>query len=201
MPTPDDGPASLIGSEVSHVTFDNQTALNLFHQEDGGAIWDADLTIFTPFVLRSADGTTHNLDPETSRAALAPVIDLLDTTITGVTVDGDDTLEYDSDGNPTNALGTLILDFADGAQLTVPPHPKYEPWLLDYRDLDDDDEPEARGWPRLSWPRLRRLILRPLRLRQLRGGGFKPRSRAQGGRCEPTTGNRQPKRTAELRHP
>lgn len=149
-------PASLIGSDVAKVTFTCQTALELFHQDDSGAIHADELTIFTPFVLRSADGTTHNLDPETSRAALAPVIDLLEATITGVTVDGDDTLEYDSAGNPINALGTLILDFADGAQLTVPPHPKYEPWLLDYHDLDDDEEPERRIRWKPSRIRLRR---------------------------------------------
>jgi hypothetical protein len=70
------------------------------------------------------------------------------------------------------ALGTLILDFADGAQLTVPSTPIGHPdesWLLDYRDLDDD-EPERR----LRWHRPR--------LRRLRGGGgFKPPSRGQRG--------------------
>jgi hypothetical protein len=117
-------PASLIGSQVYQVTFDLQTALELFHQEDSGAIRvHADLVIYTPFVLRSRDGTTHNLDPETSRAALGPVIDLLLGTITGVTVDGNDTVEHDGNGNPTTALGTLTLDFADGARLTVPPAP------------------------------------------------------------------------------
>jgi hypothetical protein len=50
-----------------------------------------------------ADGTTHNLDPATSRSALGPVIHLLPSTVTGVTVDGDDTVESDVNGNPINA--------------------------------------------------------------------------------------------------
>ncbi len=147
-------PASLVGSKVFRVAFDYQTALELFHQEDSGIIRvHTDLAIFTPFVLRSADGTTHRLDPEASRSALAPVIDLLGGTITGVSVDGDDTVEYDGNGNPVNALGTLTLDFADGAQLTVPPAPMpYDSWLLGHRDLNDD-VPERHFRPRL--PRLR----------------------------------------------
>ena len=85
-------------------------------------------------MLRNSDGTTYNLDPATSRAALAPVIDLLGRTITDVTVDGDDTVERDGDGNPINALGTLTLDFADGAQITVPPAatPYDDSWDLNY---------------------------------------------------------------------
>ena len=157
-------PATLIGSQVYQVTFDLQTALELFHQEDSGAIRvHADLVIYTPFVLRSRDGTTHNLDPETSRAALGPVIDLLLGTITGVAVDGNDTVEYDGNGNPITALGTLTLDFADGAQLTVPPAPiPYDSWELSFRD----DEPDSDGRRR---PRLRRIRL---------SGGFKPRARS-----------------------
>ena len=123
--------ASLIGSQVYQVGFDYQTELELFHQEDSGAIRvHAHLVIFTPFVLRSRDGTTHNLDPETSRAALGPVIDLFLGTITAVTVDGNDTVERDGNGNPISGLGTLTLDFADGAQLTVPPSDTYESWDL-----------------------------------------------------------------------
>jgi hypothetical protein len=74
-------------------------------------------------VLRSSDGTIRNLDPQISRAALAPVIDLFGGTITGVTVDGNDTVERDGNGNPVTALGALTLDFADGARLTVPSVP------------------------------------------------------------------------------
>jgi hypothetical protein len=114
-------PTSLIGSRVFQVKFDYQTALELLRQEDNGTIGvHADLVIFSPFVLRSSDGTIYNLDPATSRAGLAPVIDLLGGTITGVTVDGDDTVERDGNGNPINALGTLTLDFAGGARITVP---------------------------------------------------------------------------------
>ena len=86
-------------------------------------------------MLRSSDGKIYNLDPETSRAALAPVIDLFLGTITGVTVDGNDTVERDRNGNPITALGTLTVDFADGAQLTVPPAPiPDDSWELLYRD-------------------------------------------------------------------
>ena len=133
-------PVSLVGSQVYQVSFDYQTALELFHQEDSGAIRvHADLVIFTPFVLRSSDGTIHHLDPETSRTALAPVIDLFLGTITGVTVDGNDTVEYDSNGNPITALGTLTVDFADGAQLTVPPAPiPYDSWDILYREDEWD---------------------------------------------------------------
>jgi hypothetical protein len=147
-------PESLIGSQVYQVKFDFQTALNLFHQEDSGAIRvDADLVIFTPFVLRSRDGTIHDLDPETSRSALGPVIDLLLGTITAVTIDGNREVEYDRNGNPTTALGTLTLDFADGAQITVPPAPiPYDSWDV----LDHNDEPDSPIRPRLRLPRIRR---------------------------------------------
>ena len=128
-------PASLIGSQVQQIKFDYQTALELFHQEDNGTIRvHLDLVIFSPFVLRSADDTIHHLDPATSRAALAPVINLLGGTITGFTVDGDDAVECDGNGNPVNALGTLTVDFADGAQLTVPAAatPDDDSWDLNY---------------------------------------------------------------------
>ncbi len=128
-------PTSLIGSRVFQIKFDYQTALELLRQEDNGTIGvHVDLIIFSPFVLRSSDGTICNLDPATSRAALAPVIDLLGGTITGVTVDGDDTVERDGNGNPINALGTLTLDFADGAQITVPAAatPYDDSWNLNY---------------------------------------------------------------------
>ncbi|MCW2932360.1 MAG: hypothetical protein JWM19_3322 [Actinomycetia bacterium] len=128
-------PASLIGSQVFQIKFDYQTALELFHQEDNGSIRvHLDLVIFSPFVLRSSDGTIYNFDPQTSRTALAPVIDLFGGTITGVTVDGDDKVERDGNGNAINALGTLTLDFADGAQLTVPAAatPYDDSWDLNY---------------------------------------------------------------------
>jgi hypothetical protein len=128
-------PASLIGSRVFQIKFDYQTALALLRQEDNGTIGvHVDLVIFSPFVLRSSDGTICNLDPATSRAALAPVIDLLGGIITGVTVDGDDTVERDGNGNPINALGTLTLDFADGARITVPAAatPYDDSWDLNY---------------------------------------------------------------------
>jgi Family of unknown function (DUF6188) len=128
-------PASLIGSRVFRIKFDYQTALDLLRQEDNGTIGvHVDLVIFSPFVLRSSDGTIYNLDPATSRAGLAPVIDLLWGTITAVTVDGDDTVERDGNGNPVNALGTLTLDFADGARITVPAGatPYDDSWELNY---------------------------------------------------------------------
>ena len=127
-------PTSLVGSRVFQIKFDYQTALELLRQEDDGTISvHLDLVIFSPFVLRSSDGSICNLGPATSRTALAPVIDLLQGTITGVTVDGDDIIERDPNGNPVNALGTLTLDFADGARLTVPPVPiPDESWDLNY---------------------------------------------------------------------
>jgi len=135
---------SLIGSEVFQIKFDYQTALELFHQEDNGIIRvHVDLVIFSPFVLRSSDGTVYNLDPQTSRTALAPVIDLLGWTITGAAVDGNDTVQHDGNGNPINALGTLTLDFADGAQITVPAAatPYDDSWDLDYGPYDPTTDP------------------------------------------------------------
>ena len=141
-------PTSLIGSRVFQIKFDYQTALELLHQEDNGTISiHADLVIFSPFVLRSSDGTIYNLDPKTSRTALAPVIDLLLGTITGVTVDGNDTVERDTNGNPVNALGTLTLDFADGAKLTVPAVPiPDESWDLNYCYGWPDSRVRPRRW-------------------------------------------------------
>ncbi len=146
-------PASLIGSEVFQIKFDYQTALELLRQEDDGTIGvHVDLVIFSPFVLRSSDGTIRNLDPQTSRAALAPVIDLFTGRITGVTVDGNDMVERDRNGNPVTALGTLTLDFADGAQLTVPPVPvPDDSWHLNYCY----DWPDSRIRPRLRLRRIR----------------------------------------------
>ena len=78
--------------------------------------WKPDgLVIETPFTLRDTAGSCHELDPNTSRSALAPVIDLFFKSITGVTV---------------TDRGTLTLDFDDGAQLIVSPHPQYESWEL-----------------------------------------------------------------------
>lgn len=154
-------PSGLVGYQVVEVSFNYQTALDLFRHEDSP---DAKLIIFTPFVLRSADGTTHHLDPETSRAALAAVIDLFDGTITGVTVDGDDTVVHDSNGNPVNALGALTVDFADGAQLTVPSAPiEDDSWLLIYRHYDDE-EPERRIRTKLRRLRLVRRSKSPVRV-------------------------------------
>ena len=85
-------------------------------------------------MLRSPDGAIYNLDPATSRAALAPVIDLLGGTSTSVTADGDDTVQCDGNGNPINALRTLTLDLAGGAQITVPgaDTPCDDSWDLNY---------------------------------------------------------------------
>jgi hypothetical protein len=71
--------------------------------------------IETPFALRSRDGSVHELDPGTSRSALAPVIDLFLAAVANVSIEG---------------RGTLTLDFADGAKLTVPPNGTYESWAL-----------------------------------------------------------------------
>ncbi len=57
----------------------------------------------------------RDLDPATSRSALAPVIDLFFKTVTSLAV-GDH--------------GTLTLDFDDGAQLVVRPDEQYESWEL-----------------------------------------------------------------------
>ncbi len=126
-------------------------------------------------MLRSSDGTIYNLVPQTSRAALAPVIDLFLGTITGVTVDGNDTIEYDGNGNPTTALGALTVDFADGAQITVPAaaSPYDDSWELFY----GYDQPDSRIRPRLrritprwaiqAWLARRRAMQRAMRTAEL----------------------------------
>jgi hypothetical protein len=109
-------PARLVGCQVYQIKFDYQTALLLVRQDDiSSTAISAWLTIHTPFVLRSRDGSIYELDPETSRSALAPVIDLLFVAVAHVSVEG---------------VGTLILDFTDGSTLTVPPHEAYESWEL-----------------------------------------------------------------------
>jgi hypothetical protein len=51
-------PVALIGSQVYQIKFDYQSTLELFHQEDNGTIRvHVDLVIFSPFVLRSSNGT------------------------------------------------------------------------------------------------------------------------------------------------
>ena len=109
-------PTALIACQVRRVAFNYQTRLLLLGQHpDGRRRVEADLVIETPFVLRDAAGQCHELDPSTSRSALAPVIDLFLATITAVTVID---------------RGTLTLDFDNGAQLAVSPHPQYESWEL-----------------------------------------------------------------------
>ena len=109
-------PTALIGCQVWRVAFDYQTRLVLIDQNpDRSSKVEAELVIETPFVLRDTAGKRHELDPNTSRSALAPVIDLFFKTITAVTV---------------TDRGTLTLDFDDGAQLVVSPDPQYESWEL-----------------------------------------------------------------------
>ena len=100
-------PTALIGCQVLRVAFDYQTRLLLLGQHpDGRRRVGADLVIETPFMLRDAAGQCHELDPSTSRSAVAPLIDLFLATITAVTVID---------------RGTLTLDFDNGAQLAVSP--------------------------------------------------------------------------------
>jgi hypothetical protein len=109
-------PTALIECQVRRVAFDYQTLLLLLGQRpDGSRRIEADLVIETSFVMHDAAGQCHELDPGTSRSALAPVIDLFLRTITAVTVID---------------RGTLTLDFDNGAQLVVSPHPQYESWEL-----------------------------------------------------------------------
>ena len=94
------------------MAFDYQTRLLLVGQNpDGSERVSADLVLETPFVLRDAVGNRHELDPNTSRSALAPVIDLLFKVITAVAVTG---------------RGIVTLDFDGGAQLVISPDPQYE---------------------------------------------------------------------------
>jgi Family of unknown function (DUF6188) len=109
-------PTALIGCEVWLVAFDYQTRLLLVGQNpDGSTRVSANLVIEKQFVLRDATGNRHELDPNTSRSALAPVIDLLFQPVTRVTV---------------TDRGTLTLDFGGGARLIVSPDPEYESWEL-----------------------------------------------------------------------
>jgi hypothetical protein len=109
-------PTALIGCQVWRVAFDYETRLVFIDQNpDFSSKIEAWLVIGTPFVLRDAAGKRHELDPNTSRSALAPVIDLFMKTVTAVTV---------------TDRGTLTLDFDDGAQLVVTPDPQYESWQL-----------------------------------------------------------------------
>jgi len=77
-------PKALIGCEVCRVAFDFQTGLWLVGQNpDGSRRVTAELVIETPFTLRDTAGSCRELDPNTSRSALAPVIDLFFNSITG----------------------------------------------------------------------------------------------------------------------
>lgn len=108
-------PAALVGATVNRTAFDWQTRLSLSALDpDEGYRLDAELVIETPFLLRSADGQWHELDPGAG-AAQAPVLDLFAKTITRVQI-GD--------------RGALTLDFDDGAQLFVGPDAQYESWSL-----------------------------------------------------------------------
>ena len=108
-------PATLVGAMVNRTAFDWQTRLSLSALDPNeGYRLDAELVIETPFLLRSADGQWHEMDPGTG-AAQAPVLDLFTKTITKLQI-GDH--------------GALTLDFDDGAQLFVGPHPQYESWSL-----------------------------------------------------------------------
>jgi hypothetical protein len=109
-------PTALIGCEVRQVALDYQTQILLAGENpDGSTRVSARLITETPFVLRDTAGSRHELDPNTSRSALAPVIDLFLKPVTRVTV---------------TDRGTLTLDFGGGAQLIVRPDPQYESWEL-----------------------------------------------------------------------
>jgi hypothetical protein len=109
-------PDRLVGCQVYQVRFDYQTSLLL--RRDNGATGpgvNAWLVIETPFTFQGSDGLPLELDPGTSRSALAPMIDLFLATVSCVSVEG---------------RGTLTLEFTGGGKLTIAPDEAYESWSL-----------------------------------------------------------------------
>jgi hypothetical protein len=109
-------PNALAGCEVRRTSFDGQVRLLLIGRDaNGHRAVSAELIIESSFSFRDSSGKIHQLQPGTSGPALGPVIGLFMQAITAVAV---------------RDRGTLTLDFNDGSQIVVEPHPKYESWHL-----------------------------------------------------------------------
>jgi hypothetical protein len=108
-------PSVLVGCTVWRTSFDYQVRLTLgaLHPDEGYRV-DAELVVEVPFLVRDTASTWHELDPGIG-SALAPVLDLFQTTITAVHI-GD--------------TGALTLAFDSGAELIVTPHQQFEAWSL-----------------------------------------------------------------------
>lgn len=74
---------------------------------------DIYVEIECPFVL-SVGGIEHRLDPN-ERGALGPLLALYPAALEHAFVEGD---------------GELVIEFAGGAQVLVPPHDRYEAWSV-----------------------------------------------------------------------
>ncbi|WP_328605652.1 DUF6188 family protein [Amycolatopsis sp. NBC_00345] len=115
-------PSELVGCEVRRTSFDYQVRLMLVDQPEpaGEPRVDAELVIETAFVLRDADGVSHELEPG-SGPALAPVLALFGQTVSELAVPEE---------------GTLTITFDGGARLSVGPDRQYESWGLTGRGVD-----------------------------------------------------------------
>jgi hypothetical protein len=73
-----------------------------------------EVRVGVPFTLRAANQTSSILDPECA-SDLAPTLDLLQVDLATIRV---------------RRSGELRIDFANGAVLSVEPHPAYEAWEI-----------------------------------------------------------------------
>ncbi|GGT25428.1 DUF6188 family protein [Streptomyces chromofuscus] len=107
-------PRGLTGTRVDRTVFDHQVRLVLSSKGDSGHGVEAELILETRFLFRDSSGQWHDLEPGTG-VALAPVLGLFGQSVAAVDVQG---------------LGTLTIDFHDGAGLRIDPDPQFESWHL-----------------------------------------------------------------------
>lgn len=107
-------PWTLAGARVDRTAFDHQVRLLLSSRGESRHGVEAELILETRFLLRDASGNWHELEPGTG-VALAPVLNLFGQSVAAVNVQG---------------LGTLSIDFQDGASLRIDPDPQFESWHL-----------------------------------------------------------------------
>ncbi|WP_369263494.1 DUF6188 family protein [Streptomyces sp. R35] len=105
---------ALVGTRVIRIAFDYQVHLLLSSTGEGGRGVEAELILETPFLFRDSTGQEHELEPGKG-VCLAPVLGLFGQTLATVGVQG---------------LGTLTIDFQNGAGLRIAPDPQFESWHL-----------------------------------------------------------------------
>jgi hypothetical protein len=110
----------IVGRTVGRISIDYRLTLSLPPEDPAAPQPEAmHLAIGATFRFVTSRGAMHHLDPEATRSALGPVLDLVAQTVERASASED---------------GELSVGFSDGSSLTVDPDPSYEAWQLDGPD-------------------------------------------------------------------